>query len=88
LFILSLLLFHFTFFLTREILATIVILKITIIIFGFILLQIFYQIIGAIGLKLLAKEFLEPLSMTALLLFGVMYLTNTLKIKNISAKGI
>jgi Ca2+/Na+ antiporter len=66
--------------------------KITIILFVFILLQIFYQIVGAIGLKSLAKGFLEPLSMATLLLFGVIYLTSTLKIKKgtttSSAKGL
>ena len=55
--------------------------KITVILLVFILLQIFYQIVGALDFKLLAKGFLEPLSMAALLLFGVMYLTNTLKTK-------
>jgi hypothetical protein len=55
--------------------------KITIILIGFILLQVFYHIVGALGFRLLAKGFLEPLSMVALLLFGVMYLISTLKTK-------
>ena len=55
--------------------------KLTIIIIGFILLQVFYHIVGALGFRLLAKGFLEPLSMAALFLFGVMYLINTLKTK-------
>jgi Ca2+/Na+ antiporter len=55
--------------------------KITVILIVFILVQIFYQIVGALGFKLLAKGFLEPLSMAALLLFGVMYLISTLKTK-------
>jgi Ca2+/Na+ antiporter len=54
----------------------------TIILIGFILLQIFYHIVGAFGFRLLAKGFLEPLSMAALLLFGVMFLMTTLKTKN------
>lgn len=54
----------------------------TIILIGFILMQIFYHIVGSIGFRLLAKGFLEPLSMAALLLFGVMYLITTLKTKN------
>ena len=54
----------------------------TIILIGFILLQIFYHIVGALGFRLLAKGFLEPLSMAALLLFGVMFLMTTLKTKN------
>ena len=54
----------------------------TIILIGFILMQIFYHIVGSLGFRLLAKGFLEPLSMVALLLFGVMYLITTLKTKN------
>jgi Ca2+/Na+ antiporter len=55
--------------------------KITVILIVFIFVQIFYQIVGALGFKLLAKGLLEPLSMVALLLFGVMYLISTLKTK-------
>ncbi len=55
--------------------------KLTIILIGFILLQVIYHIVGALGFRLLAKGFLEPLSIAALLLFGVMYLISTLKIK-------
>ena len=54
----------------------------TIILIGFILMQIFYHVVGSLGFRLLAKGFLEPLSMAALLLFGVMYLITTLKTKN------
>ena len=54
----------------------------TILLIGFILMQIFYHIVGALGFRLLAKGFLEPLSMAALLLFGVMFLITTLKTKN------
>ena len=54
----------------------------TIILIGFILMQIFYHIVGALGFRLLAKGFLEPLSMAALLLFGVVFLITTLKTKN------
>jgi Ca2+/Na+ antiporter len=53
--------------------------KLTIILVGFILMQIFYHIAAIIGFRLLAKGFLEPLSMAALLLFGVMYLISTWK---------
>jgi hypothetical protein len=45
------------------------------------LLQVIYHIVGALGFRLLAKGFLEPLSLAALLLFGVMYLISTLKTK-------
>ena len=45
-------------------------------------MQIFYHVVGSLGFRLLAKGFLEPLSMAALLLFGVMYLITTLKTKN------
>src|SRR5574339_590497 len=55
--------------------------KLTIILIGFILMQVFYHIIGTLGFRLLAKGFLEPLSMVALLLFGVMYLISTFKAK-------
>jgi len=54
----------------------------TIILIGFILMQVFYHIVGSIGFRLLAKGFLEPLSMAALLLFGVMYLIATVRTKN------
>jgi Ca2+/Na+ antiporter len=53
--------------------------KLTIILVGFILMQVFYHIAVIIGFRLLAKGFLEPLSMAALLLFGVMYLISTWK---------
>ena len=53
--------------------------KITIILLGFILMQVFYHIVGALSFRLLAKGILEPLSMAALLLFGVMYLISTWK---------
>jgi cytochrome bd-type quinol oxidase subunit 2 len=53
--------------------------KLTIILVGFILMQVFYHIAAIIGFRLLAKGFLEPLSMAALLFFGVMYLISTWK---------
>ncbi len=55
--------------------------KLTIILIGFILIQVFYHIVGTLGFRLLAKGFLEPLSMMALLLFAVMYLISTFKAK-------
>ena len=55
--------------------------KLTIILIGFILMQVFYHIVGTLGFRLLAKGFLEPLSMVVLLLFGVMYLISTFKAK-------
>ena len=48
---------------------------------GFILMQVFYHIAAIIGFRLLAKGFLEPLSMAALLFFGVIYLISTWKIR-------
>lgn len=54
----------------------------TILLVGFILLQTFYHIGGALGFRLLAKGWLEPLSMATLLLFGIMYLITTLRIKD------
>ena len=56
--------------------------KITIILLGFILMQIFYHIVGALGFRILAKGGLEPLSMAVLLIFGIIYLVTTLRIKN------
>jgi cell shape-determining protein MreD len=53
----------------------------TIILISFILMQVFYHIVGSLGFRLLAKGFLEPLSMAALLLFGVMFLISTFKAK-------
>jgi cytochrome bd-type quinol oxidase subunit 2 len=53
--------------------------KLTMVLVGFILIQVFYHIAAIIGFRLLAKGFLEPLSMAALLLFGVMYLISTWK---------
>lgn len=54
----------------------------TILLIGFILTQVFYHIVGSLGFRLLATGFLEPLSMAALLLFGVMYLIATVRTKN------
>jgi|SRR6188472_77185 Ca2+/Na+ antiporter len=55
--------------------------KLTMVLVGFILIQVFYHIAAIIGFRLLAKGFLEPLSMAALLFFGVIYLISTWKIK-------
>ena len=55
--------------------------KLTIVLVGFILVQVLYHIAGIIGFRLLAKGFLEPLSMAALLFFGIIYLIKTWKIK-------
>ncbi|HYZ51366.1 MAG TPA: hypothetical protein VE593_10800, partial [Nitrososphaeraceae archaeon] len=41
---------------------------------GFILIQVFYHIAGVAGFRLLAKGFLEPLSMGVLLVFGIIYI--------------
>ena len=48
-------------------------LRLTILLVGFILIQVFYHIAGIAGFILLAKGLLEPLSMAALLFFGIMY---------------
>jgi Ca2+/Na+ antiporter len=55
--------------------------KLTMVLVGFILIQVFYHIAAIIGFRLLAKGFLEPLSMAALLFFGAIYLISTGKIK-------
>ena len=55
--------------------------KLTMVLVGFTLIQVFYHIAAIIGFRSLAKGFLEPLSMAALLFFGVIYLVSTWKIK-------
>jgi lipopolysaccharide export LptBFGC system permease protein LptF len=53
--------------------------KLTMVLVGFILVQAIYHIAAIIGFRLLAKGFLEPLSMAALLFFGIMYIMSTWK---------
>jgi hypothetical protein len=48
-------------------------LKLTIVLVGFILIQVLYHIAGIAGFRLLAKGLLEPLSMAALFFFGIIY---------------
>jgi Ca2+/Na+ antiporter len=55
--------------------------ELTMVLVGFILVQVFYHIAAIIGFRLLAKGFLEPLSMVALLFFGVIYLVITKMMK-------
>ena len=62
--------------------------KLTVVPVGFILVQVFYHIAAIIGFRLLAKGFLEPLSMAALLFFGVIYLISTWKIKKQRQQGL
>ena len=62
--------------------------KLTVVLVGFILVQVFYHIAAIIGFRLLAKGFLEPLSMAALLFFGVIYLISTWKIKKQRQQGL
>jgi Ca2+/Na+ antiporter len=56
-------------------------LKLTIVLVGFILIQVFYHIAGITGFRLLAKGLLEPLSMGALLFFGIIYVISIWKTK-------
>ena len=51
-------------------------LKLTIVLVGFILIQVFYHVAGIAGFRLLAKGFVEPLSMAVLLVFGITYLVS------------
>ena len=51
-------------------------LKLTTALVGFILIQVLYHIAGIAGFRLLAKGFLEPLSMAVLLVFGITYLVS------------
>ena len=56
-------------------------LRLTIVLVGFILIQVFYHIAGITGFRLLAKGLLEPLSMGALLFFGIIYVISIWKTK-------
>jgi lipopolysaccharide export LptBFGC system permease protein LptF len=56
-------------------------LRLTIVLIGFILIQVFYHIAGIAGFRLLAKGFLEPLSIGALLFFGIIYIVGIWKTK-------
>jgi cytochrome bd-type quinol oxidase subunit 2 len=56
-------------------------LKLTIVLVGFILIQVLYHIAGIAGFRLLAKGILEPLSMAALLVFGIIYIISIWKTK-------
>ena len=56
-------------------------LRLTIVLVGFISIQVFYHIAGIAGFRLLAKSFLEPLSMGALLFFGIIYTISIWKTK-------
>ena len=56
-------------------------LKLTTVLVGFILIQVFYHIAGIAGFRLLAKGFLEPLSMVALFVFGIIYVISIWKTK-------
>ena len=51
-------------------------LRLTIVLVGFILIQVFYHIAGIAGFRLLAKGILEPLSMAALLFFAIIYIVS------------
>ena len=52
---------------------------ISIFLISFILFQGVYHLVGTFGFKLLAKGILEPLSILALLFFGLSYFQNKLK---------
>jgi cytochrome bd-type quinol oxidase subunit 2 len=56
-------------------------LRLTIVLVGFILIQVFYHIAGIAGFRLLAKGILEPLSMAVLLVFGIIYVISIWKTK-------
>jgi Ca2+/Na+ antiporter len=56
-------------------------LKLTIVLVGFILIEVLYHIAGIARFRLLAKGLLEPLSMAALLFFGIIYVISIWKTK-------
>jgi hypothetical protein len=58
----------------------------TIVLTGFVLMQGFYHIVGALGFTFLAKGVLEPLSFGILLFFGIIYLINRSKMKEEKVK--
>jgi cytochrome bd-type quinol oxidase subunit 2 len=49
-------------------------LRLTTALVGFTFIQVLYHIAGIAGFRLLAKGFLEPLSMALLLLFSIIYI--------------
>src|SRR3989442_6844444 len=53
--------------------------NLSIVLAGFVIMQGIYNFAGALGLSLLAKAILEPLSFGILLFFGIMYLINRSK---------
>jgi hypothetical protein len=53
----------------------------TTILAGFVLMQAFSHIVGALGFNLLSKGMLQPLSFGTLLFFGVIYFVNRSKAK-------
>jgi hypothetical protein len=55
--------------------------KLTLVLVSFILIQVFYHIAAIVGFRSFAKGLLEPLSMTALLFFGIIYLVSMWKAK-------
>ena len=56
-------------------------LRLTIVLVGFILMQVFYHIAAIAGFRLLAKGFLEPLSIGVLLFFSIIYAISFWKIR-------
>jgi small-conductance mechanosensitive channel len=56
--------------------------KLTMVLVGFILIQVLYHVAAIVGFRLLAKGLLEPLSMAALLFFGILYVVSMWKTKN------
>src|SRR5919197_2091329 len=56
-------------------------LRLTTVLVGFILIQVLYHIAGIAGFRLLAKGFIEPLSMAVLLVFGIIYIISIWKTK-------
>ena len=57
--------------------------NLTIVLAVFVIMQGIYHLVGALGFGLLAKGLLEPLSFGILLLFGIIYLINRSKAKEV-----
>jgi len=62
--------------------------NLTMVLAAFVIIQGIYHSAGALGLSLLAKAILEPLSFAILLFFGVIYLINRSKAKEEEVKEV
>lgn len=57
--------------------------RLTIMLFGFVLLQGIYHILSIFGSKIITKGIIEPLSFVAMFFFGLLYLMELLREKKL-----